>query len=873
MKRSFIMFPLLVYAKISYRSFLATIICLGVLLLASHTNPALAASTLHVKPTATGSGDCSTWANACTLQAALGAAASGDEIWVAAGTYTPHASDRTVSFALKTGVAVYGGFAGTETALDQRDIAANPTILSGDLAGDDQTGGSNIENAYHVVVGDGTGDTAVLDGFTISGGNASGLSYPNNGGGGMYNFNFSSPTLTNVTFAGNAARTGGGMNNDGSSPVLTNVIFSDNSAFDYGGGMDNVGNSSPTLTEVTFSGNTASLSGGGMRNFSGSSPALTNVTFSGNTAASFGGGMYNNSSSSPTLTDVTFSSNSANYGGGMFNYASSSPTLTNVTFSGNSASVSGGGMDNEANSSPTLTNVIIANSTSGGDCVNVGSGTLNGGSGYNLIEDVANACGLTNGVNGNIIGSDPNLGPLSDNGGATRTHALLTGSPAINAGTTSGCPASDQRGITRPVGASCDIGAFELYTGVYYVKTAATGNMDCQSWAGACTLQFALKAAAAGDEVWVAAGSYTPHASDRAVSFILKTGVGVYGGFAGTETLRSQRDVAANPTILSGDLAGDDNANVDPNEPTRAENAYHVVVGSGTDATAVLDGFTISGGNANGTSDPDYHGGGMLNQTGSPTLTDVTFSGNSASHGGGGLRNEASSPTLENVTFSGNSASGGGGMNNDGSSPTLTDVTFSGNLALGGGGMYNFDSSPMLTNVTFSGNVAAYRGGGMLNYASIPTLTNVAFSDNSANTEGGGIYNTINSSPALVNVIIANSSSGGDCVNDGTSTLDPASSHNLIKDGANACGLANGANGNIIGSDPILGPLADNGGATQTHALLAGSPAIDAGTNSGCPATDQRGVTRPQGSVCDIGAYEASASEAQTQLFLPLIQR
>jgi hypothetical protein len=100
--------------------------------------------------------------------------------------------------------------------------------------------------------------------------------------------------------------------------------------------------------------------------------------------------------------------------------------------------------------------------------------------------------------------------------------------------------------------------------------------------------------------------------------------------------------------------------------------------------------------------------------------------------------------------------------------------------------------------------------------------------------------------------------------------------HNLsegVTDDANACGLTNGANANLIGSDPNLGPLADNGGATQTHALLSGSPAIDAGDNSTCPATDQRGVARPQGSACDIGAYELGDFEAQIQLFLPLTQR
>lgn len=95
----------------------------------------------------------------------------------------------------------------------------------------------------------------------------------------------------------------------------------------------------------------------------------------------------------------------------------------------------------------------------------------------------------------------------------------------------------------------------------------------------------------------VAGGTYTPHASDRTASFVLKTGVRVYGGYAGTGSLR---DIAAYPVILTGDLAGNDNANINPTELTRAENAYHVVLGSGADGTTRPDGFAITGGNANG---------------------------------------------------------------------------------------------------------------------------------------------------------------------------------------------------------------------------------------------------------------------------------
>ena len=162
-------------------------------------------------------------------------------------------------------------------------------------------------------------------------------------------------------------------------------------------------------------------------------------------------------------------------------------------------------------------------------------------------------------------------------------------------------------------------------------------------------------------------------------------------------------------------------------------------------------------------------------------------------------------------------------------------VTFNANSALAGGGIYVSRSRPVLINVTLSGNTAA-------------------------SGSGGGLYNSGSMAnpgrPKLVNVIIANSVGGGDCVNDGNSSPDAASNHNLIEDSANACGLTDGIDGNLVGADPLLGTLDDNGGLTSTLALLDGSPAIDAGTSADCPATDQRGVMRPFGVTCDIGAYE-----------------
>jgi len=149
--------------------------------------------------------------------------------------------------------------------------------------------------------------------------------------------------------------------------------------------------------------------------------------------------------------------------------------------------------------------------------------------------------------------------------------------------------------------------SFPVSGATLHVSEAATGANDGSSWTDAFTdLQDALAAAAPGDEIWVAAGTYTPAGpgGDRTATFQLMSGVGLYGGFAGGETDRSQRDPSLHTTILSGDLNGDDQ--VVPlsqdlmSEATRAENSYHVVTGSGADETATLDGFVITAGYANG---------------------------------------------------------------------------------------------------------------------------------------------------------------------------------------------------------------------------------------------------------------------------------
>jgi hypothetical protein len=246
----------------------------------------------------------------------------------------------------------------------------------------------------------------------------------------------------------------------------------------------------------------------------------------------------------------------------------------------------------------------------------------------------------------------------------------------------------------------------------------------------------------------------------------------------------------------------------------------------------------------------------MYNENSSPVLTKVNFRGNWATHmvsldfaDGGGMCNSGGSPALTNVSFSSNHTEYGGGMaNKHGSSPVLMNVTFRDNHAeIIGGGMYNDDSSPALTNVTFSGNTGDGGGGGMYNENSNPVLTNTTFSGNSVGgSDGAGMYNAFGSSPIIRNSILYGDE--GDEIYSHSSM--PAVSYSDVQGGYPGVGN--------IDADPLLGPLANNGGFTQTMALGAGSPAIDAGDDTTCAATDQRGVPRPQGSHCDLGAYEVT---------------
>jgi hypothetical protein len=798
---------------------------------------------VYVDADATGNNDGSSWADAYNqLQDALAVAYFGDKIWVAQGVYRPDegggntSGDREATFQLIDGVTVKGGYAGFgEPDPDARDVDTYETILSGDLAGDDGPDFANYgENSQYVVTGHDT-RTAILDGLTITSGNYAGMynrngspmvidcTFTSNEGSGMYNVE-SWPTLTNCSFTCNWATDGGGMLNRDSSPTLTNCTFSDNIALaeegSYGGGMYN-SNSNPVLTNCIFTRNIADVEipdhgggyGGGIYNVH-SNPILSNCTFSENTALCGGGGVANGYESSPLLKNCIFTGNLAighgswwGNGGGMYNESRSYPVINNCTFSGNSASRSGGGIYNSYYSQTTLTNCIFWGDTAlqGGDEIALWTYSSGAASSitvsYSDVEGGAAGVYMSDGCTLNWEAGNVDVDPCFFEPGywdangvwVEGDYHLLVDSVCINAGDpnyVAGPDETDLDGKSRVICGRIDMGAYEFHCPkTVYVDADATGNNDGSSWADAYNLlQDGLASACEGDVILVGQGIYKPDqgggnmAGDREATFQLKDDVAVKGGYAGFgEADPDARDNDLYETILSGDLAGDDVG--DLLDGSRAENSYHVVTGSGTDASAVLDGFTVTGGNAFNTKcSSNDSGGGMYNDNGSPTVANCMFTKNTASDqcggGGAGMYNRYSNPAVISCEFVGNEYviaddDGGGGMNNYRSNPTLRDCIFRGNKSNGsGGGMFNSQSNPTLTNCVFINNSSAHEGGGMENNHSGPALTYCTFINNSAYRQGGGIRNTNGSSPVLIgcsftgNSVTYSYSHGGGICND-----------------------------------------------------------------------------------------------------------
>jgi predicted outer membrane repeat protein len=698
----------------------------------SQFSPFLTATAIYVKWNATGNNDGTSWANAYTnLQDALDNQCGNLDIWVASGTYKPTTdhldsstppSEQSKTFHFSKDMKIYGGFAGTETQLSQRNWLANATILSGDFAGNDVVfeGGNTLsitnngENAFHVLITANLTNAAVIDGFTIQGGNAIG-----------YNIFLYASKYYDLA-------NGGGMLNAGSSLSLSHLIFTGNAARKFGGGMSN----------------------------ETSSPILNSVLFTKNLTAEVGGGLFNNLSN-PVISNTLFSLNKADYGGGIYNYNSSSPVITNVTLVSNAAVSEAGAIFNQLDSYPNILNSIFWDNTKAGLANVAGADISNNGSSPTITYSLTQA----NSYYPTGVGMINNKNPQFTDA-ANGVFTLQKCSPAINKGTNTGAPSTDFTGNARPFsGTLVDMGAYEYSFSILtksYVKANAAGSNDGSSWLNAYTdLNPVLKSSCYGDTIWTAAGTYKPTATtDRTISFEIPDGVKLYGGFAGTEAVNynlNLRDFETYETILSGDIGVSDDS---------TDNSHHIVFTKNVSSETLLDGFKITKGNAVGGS-YGASGGGWINDgsgsgnSSAPELKNIIFYKNTAGFGGvmgnNGNNGGSASPKMSNCTISSNTALGDGGAiynYSDGgeSSPTFINCSFSSNIASNdGGAIYNDGryqgvSSPIITNCSFNSNIALDDGGAIYNdgkfqSASSPIITNCSFKANIAADKGGVIYN------------------------------------------------------------------------------------------------------------------------------------
>ncbi len=382
---------------------------------------------------------------------------------------------------------------------------------------------------------------------------------------------------------------------------------------------------------------------------------------------------------------------------------------------------------------------------------------------------------------------------------------------------------------------------------IVYLDANAAGADDGTSWSDAYP---ELRTAIAETtteclpvELWVAAGTYAPAdaGGDQTASFDLRNNLALYGGFVGDETQRSQRnaDPATNATILSGDLDGGGPSG----------NCYHVVNASGVDSTAVLDGFTITDGDAHGAY-PHDRGAAITMTSAQPTIRNCLITGNSGYVGA--VAGNASAPRIEDCTILDNTATYGAGTYWEAASaPILRRCKILGNSATGalsfGGGLYaSANSEPRLYNCTISGNTSGHFGGGLhVQSGSKPHLINCTVSRNSAADAGGGLYAGTNTRPRVVNSIFwANSDPGGI---DESAQIHVYATATLSARYSCIAGWTGALGGNaILTIDPVFidadGPDNVPGTADDDLHLANNSPCIDAGSNGA--STEQLDLDR-----------------------------
>lgn len=408
-----------------------------------------------------------------------------------------------------------------------------------------------------------------------------------------------------------------------------------------------------------------------------------------------------------------------------------------------------------------------------------------------------------------------------------------------------------------------------------YVKSTASGTNNGTSWANAYTrLQDALALAASGDQIWIASGTYKPSTTGvRTQSFNVPSGVGLYGGFVGTEATLADRTSAASATILSGDLLGNDNGNRARTEPTRLDNTYNVVRVTGAASTVTFDRLTIQSGHSETYGDTYDRGAGihfLASTVGNVVISNCIIRWNTARSTAGWFDDSnhaftvTSTQVVENQTERGGAAGFGGSF-------TIQNSAFVGNRTENsrdgyqwGGGLFIANGTGQVINCIFASNYAAESGGAIFHNGGNTDVINCTFFGNSAGVIGQTFtnYNSLNF--RVSNSIIWSSSGGGSVI--GNDNYNFGGTYTQVRNSLVQGGYSGSGTVNVITGDPLFtnsaSPLGADGllgTADDGLRLGTGSPAINGGNNTYVLAgttTDLAGGTRVIGTA-DMGAYEA----------------
>jgi uncharacterized repeat protein (TIGR01451 family)/CSLREA domain-containing protein len=655
--------------------------------------------------------------------------------------------------------------------------------------------------------------------------------------GGIAAVNGTELVVRHSTISNNRAAVGGGIFAIGQSLRILDSRITGNVASRTGGGLAIVTGAAFMMSRTLVADNQADQGAGVFWDGEVNSE-ITHSAIINNTATENGGGIY--SAVDGFIRYSTISGNSAASGGGVYSVAGMT-LLDSVTLAGNTG---GGGLFNE--SGATIEYSLLAGNT-GGNCL----GTPPLANAYNLDDENTCAFPTDDPDKPSFVNTDPMIGPLQDNGGGLPTHALLAGSPAIDAynsvDRTNCHETPDQRAYSRgnpPVlgdGSDadhlCDIGAYEFNLPFVVNSTDDTIDDDfadgvCADVNGNCTLRAAVMQSDSVpffNEIELGAGTYalTLAGADEDLSL---------SGDLDIEDDVLIRGRGAEETIIDG--AGLDRIIGRPlilelSMPPRAN-------------LIRLQDLTLQGGVAD-------LGGAILGWK-PLELERVALRDNYASLRGGAVHcADDCELSIVDSTVDGNESVGNGAISYSAERALLLDGTTISNNVGGTGGAIGIAGTLHARNSTFSGNTG---DSSAVAFATAIILENTTVTDNEADFENGSFR--IFDPSVIVNSIIANNRVGGDvknCTIDTTAIV--SLGHNVTDTEAADCNLTHPSD--LVETDPLLGPLADNGGPTLTHLPLAGSPAIDAGDNDRCTATDQRGTTRTDD--CDIGSVEASSAD------------